>query len=58
VGLLLRGLYGYRDYLVKKRGIVPGRIEVVAGGNKDKITTTYGFSSAIKRRVAQLWRKS
>jgi len=39
VGLFLRGLYGYRDYLVNSRGIPPGRIEVVAGGNKDKITT-------------------
>lgn len=39
VGLFLRGLYGYRDYLVKSRGIEPGRISVVAGGNKDKIKT-------------------
>jgi hypothetical protein len=39
VGSFLRGLYGYRDYLVNSRGIPPGRIEVVAGGNKDKITT-------------------
>src|SRR5215208_4439275 len=38
-GLFLRGLYGYREYLVNSRGIPPGRIEVVAGGNKDKITT-------------------
>lgn len=39
VGLFLRGLYGYRDYLINSRGIVPGRIEVVAGGDRDKIMT-------------------
>ena len=39
LGLFLRGLYGYRDYLVKSRGIELGRVVVVAGGNKNKITT-------------------
>ena len=39
VGLFLRGLYGYRDYLIKSLGVVPGRIEVIAGGNRDEITT-------------------
>lgn len=38
-GSLLRGLYGSRNYLINSRGIAPGRLEVIAGGNKDKIRT-------------------
>lgn len=36
-GNFLRRLYGYRDYLVDKRGIDPNRIVVIKGGNKNKL---------------------
>ena len=38
-GDFLMRIYGYRDYLVNKRGIDPDRIELVPGGVKDKLYT-------------------
>jgi hypothetical protein len=38
-GSYLRRIFGYRDYLVNMRGIDSARIEVIAGGNGDKIST-------------------
>ena len=38
-GDLLMRIYGYRDYLVNKRGIESTRIEIVPGGVKDKLYT-------------------
>jgi len=38
-GLLLRKLYGYRNYLINNRGIEPGRILVITGGNRDGAAT-------------------
>jgi hypothetical protein len=36
-GTLLMRIYGYRDYLVNKRGVEPTRLELVPGGVKDKL---------------------
>jgi hypothetical protein len=38
-GHILKRLYGYRDYLVSKRGIEPDRVVVIAGANKDRAST-------------------
>jgi hypothetical protein len=38
-GDLLMRLYGYRDYLVNMRGVEPERINVIAGGTKDRLYT-------------------
>jgi hypothetical protein len=36
-GHLLMRLYGYRDYLVNMRGVEPNRVNVIAGGVKDRL---------------------
>jgi hypothetical protein len=38
-GSFLMRIYGYRDYLVNTRGVEPSRIEIIAGGYRDKIST-------------------
>jgi hypothetical protein len=38
-GDLLMRLFGYRDYLVNMRGVKPDRINVIAGGTKDRLYT-------------------
>lgn len=40
-GDLLMRIFGYRDYLVNKRGIESNRIEIVPGGIKDKLHTEF-----------------
>ena len=41
-GFFLRNIYGYRDYLVNKRGIDPDRISIIDGGTGEE-------------RVTELW---
>jgi len=38
-GSFLMRVYGYRNYLINTRGIEPNRVDVVAGGIKDEIST-------------------
>jgi hypothetical protein len=38
-GSFLMRIYGYRDYLVNTRGVEPSRVEIIAGGYRDKIST-------------------
>ena len=40
-GTLLMRIYGYRDYLVNKRGVEPNRLEIVPGGVRDKLYTEF-----------------
>jgi hypothetical protein len=38
-GVFLRRLYGDQTYLIEARGVEPGRILVIEGGYRDKLTT-------------------
>jgi len=40
-GTFLMRIYGYRDYLVNKRGVEPNRLEIVPGGVKGKLYTEF-----------------
>jgi hypothetical protein len=40
-GDLLMRIFGYRDYLVNKRGVESNRIEIVPGGIKDRLYTEF-----------------
>ena len=40
-GDLLMRIYGYRDYLINKRGIEPSRLEIIPGRVRDKLYTEF-----------------
>lgn len=40
-GDLLMRIYGYRDYLINKRGIEPSRLEIIPGWVRDKLYTEF-----------------